>query len=72
MNDYPYVRAWCRMMASLPYYIEAQLQQARKDGAPATATYKSANGKWRTFNDIQSDSTRDRISSLVAQMRITK
>lgn len=39
-NEYPFVRGWGVMMGSYPYYITAQVEQAKTDKAPQTAIYK--------------------------------
>lgn len=39
-NEYPCIRMYGRLMGSYQYYITAQVEQARRDGAPQTATSK--------------------------------
>ena len=39
MIDYPYIRAWYRISGSFPYYIEQQVELARKDNAPHDAVF---------------------------------
>jgi len=34
-QDYPYLRAWCRMMGSKQYYTDMQIERAR-DGTDRT------------------------------------
>ena len=68
-RDYPYIRAWGQMMGSMSYYINDQVELARRDGAPQMATYKSSNGRWQTYNDIQSENTKRRIDAYISQMR---
>ena len=51
-NDYPYIRAWGRMLGSDSYYIDRQVAQARTDGAPPNAVYRNANGQWQTTDDV--------------------
>ena len=54
-KDYPYLRAWCKMMGSYDYYLQAQLEKARKDKAPEDAIYyrnfSQING-WVCFADV--------------------
>lgn len=54
---YPYIRKWGKMLSSMNYYIDDQIELARKDKAPANAIYKQDDGAWATTNDIESAST---------------
>jgi hypothetical protein len=55
-TDYPYIVLWGKMMGSGQYYIDAQVEQARADDAPANATFKRSEygerpGQWSTIDD---------------------
>jgi len=60
-DDYPYIRAWGRMMRSHTKYIEQQIEQARADDAPPNAAYQDRSGLWRTTDDITRLSVRDEL-----------
>lgn len=51
-DDYPWVRIYGRAMGSFPYYIDAQVEQARADKAPQNATRRNDDGTWSTTEDI--------------------
>jgi hypothetical protein len=63
-NDYPYLRAWCRLMGSYKYYIEDQLDLARSGRAPQTAIYMMANGTWQTIEKVTNPHTRQQFISI--------
>ncbi|XVV02468.1 hypothetical protein ACQPW3_34690 [Actinosynnema sp. CA-248983] len=56
--DYPFVRAWGRLMGSYDYYIRDKVQLAREDHAPANAVYRREDGTWTTTDDITLATTR--------------
>jgi hypothetical protein len=61
-GDYPYIRAWGEMLGSSDAYITEQVEQARRDKAPANATYRDRNaGRWSTTDDISSQGTRAQL-----------
>jgi hypothetical protein len=67
-TDYPYIRAWGRMMGSYRYYVEGQLQLARQEKAPQNATYRGEEG-WHTWDDFKGSAvTRLQIEDLVKEM----
>lgn len=70
--DYIYIRAWGEMQGSFQYYIDAQVAQAREDGAPQTATYKGNDGTWHTFESIQREDTKREIQAIVERMTARK
>lgn len=41
------------MLGSMRYYIDDQVNQARKDKAPQDAIYKRDNGTWARLRDIK-------------------
>lgn len=70
--DYKYIRAWERMMASFPHYLEMQLEKARTEGAPETSIYRRDDGTWATFEDIKSENTKKQVARLVADLEKSK
>jgi hypothetical protein len=60
-NDYPYIRAWGRMIGSYNSYIQLQVEQARQDGAPDDAIHKKDDGSWSTTDEITSSTTRRQL-----------
>jgi hypothetical protein len=64
--DYPYIRAWGRMIGSKDYYITMQIEQARQDAAPNDATYKSSDGHWHTIADVTREDTRALLNDIVS------
>lgn len=52
-RTYPYIRAWGTYLGSFPYYINDQIALATKDGAPERSIYKSHEGQWVTFDEIE-------------------
>jgi hypothetical protein len=63
--DYPYLRAWDRMMGSSGWWCEENLSRARKEKAPQDAIYKSHVGKWHTYENIQRPDIKNFIRKLV-------
>src|ERR1700748_718748 len=51
--DYPFVRAWSKMMGSYAPYIQRQVEEAREENALPDAVFKGNDGRWHTLNDIQ-------------------
>lgn len=51
--DYLAIRLWGQKLGSYGYYIEDQVNQARKDNAPQDAIYKRDNGTWARLSDIK-------------------
>lgn len=60
-NDYPYIRAWGKLMGSYRYFIEDEIDRARSEGAPLNATSRGHDGTWSTTDDIVSDDTRKQM-----------
>lgn len=60
--DYPYIRAWGRMMGSSHYYIQQEVEKARQMQAPQDAIYER-DGVWAVVDDIRSDETRRAIGA---------
>jgi hypothetical protein len=59
--DYVMIRAWGKIMGSLPYYIRDQVAIAHEDKAPGNAIYKNDDGVWMTVSDITSKLTRHQV-----------
>lgn len=58
-NDYQTIKLWGARSGSMKYYIDAQVERARRDNAPANATYYSdITDKWSTVDDIMNIHTR--------------
>ena len=55
--DYKYIRAWGHMMGSKDYYIQDQIEQARKDKAPQDAIYWDGL-RWHVLADVMRQDTR--------------
>lgn len=70
-RDYPYIRAWGKMMRSRGYYIAGQVDKARRERAPETATYyDDYKRRWNTFDQIPGNSeTRRTIENIIAGMK---
>lgn len=62
VRDYPWIRAWDRMMGSFSYWTDMQLIRARADNAPQDAVYYNQDvGLWVTLEEIESEETRTRL-----------
>ena len=59
-NDYPFIRAWGRIMGSHRDYIDHQVELAREDQAPPDAIYRRDDGTWATTDEILRSDTRCR------------
>jgi hypothetical protein len=68
MSDYPYIRAWGRMLHSHEYYIKNQIEQARADNAKLDSIYKNNAGSWQTIRDVKNEQTRRIVEGLVSSM----
>lgn len=66
-TDYPYIRAWDRLMHSNAGWTEVQLQRARQENAPPTAIYRTIEGVWSTFEQIESAHTKTLIERFVSE-----
>lgn len=66
--DYVYIRAWGQTLGSFPYYIEGEVEKARKESAPETAIYRRSDGTWVTFEDIERQNTKQRILEIIGDM----
>lgn len=67
-SKYPYIRAWGQLMGSTQEYVNGQIEQAQKDGAPSDAIYKTLS-KWSTFAEVTNIDTRHRIETLLDAWR---
>jgi hypothetical protein len=66
--EYPFIQAWGARMGSFKYYIDGQVEEAKKDKAPATAIYKSHDtGKWRTIDDVSNPEAKEFCLAWVAK-----
>jgi hypothetical protein len=64
-KNYPYIRAWGKMLRSHANYIERQVGLASSVDAPKTSIFKKQDGTWATFDDIKADTTKLIIKDLV-------
>lgn len=64
--DYPYIRAWGRMMGSHSYYVDDQVEKARRNKAPQNAVYYNINS-WQTFDKVTNPHTIAVITRLVRE-----
>lgn len=67
-TDYPYIRAWGKFMGSHQYYINDEIARAKNDEAPQDAIYKR-DGRWITFRQITSTTTREVIEQMIEHYR---
>lgn len=66
--DYPYIRAWNRLMNATSDVIENEVAAARKEKAPPTSVYKRKDGVWEIFEGIVRGETKQQLTELVAKM----
>ena len=69
--DYKYLRAWCSMMGSREYYLQEQLEKARRDKAPQDVVY-SINScwepkGWRRFSEVSSWQTKMVVENIMKE-----
>ena len=57
-TDYPYIRAWGRLVGTATQYIHDRVVQARDERAPANAVYRNLDGQWLTTDDVLLPETR--------------
>lgn len=68
--DYPYIKAWGRLLHSAPYYIEDQIRRARETHAPRTAIYWHEDEGWHIYENIKSIETKLIIDNFIKDMGI--
>lgn len=61
---YPYIRAWGKIMQSVPSYIDRQVELAKHEKAPEQAIYRVSQGLWQTVPDMLSEETRLQVIEL--------
>jgi hypothetical protein len=67
-QDYPYIRAWGRMMNSTEADVEAQIRRAKKNLAPNDALFYSETlRQWQRFSDMPSGPNRWTIGELAKE-----
>lgn len=55
-DEYPYIRAWGKMMGSFTQFIDDRVEMARAEHAPQTAIFKDVRTlKWHIAEDVQGD-----------------
>jgi hypothetical protein len=57
-DDYPYIRAWGRVIGWPESRIRDQVELAQSEDAPAEAVYRNEDGTWTTTDDITAPHTR--------------
>ena len=57
-TDYPYIRAWGRLIGAATEYIDHRVGQARQENAPTDAVYRNLDGQWLTTDDVLLPETR--------------
>ena len=66
--DFIYIRAWGKVMGSMPFYIRDQLAVAHEDKAPGNAIYKNEEGLWMTMDDVKDHMTRIQVEKIAEQI----
>ena len=66
-QNYPYIRAWARLMGSHAFYVSAQVERANREGAPADAIYRATDG-WRTIRDVKDPVTLANVERMKADL----
>lgn len=66
--DYPYIRAWNKLMNATSDVIENEVAAARKEKASPTSVYKRKDGVWEIFEGIVRGETKQQLAELVAKM----
>lgn len=66
--DYPYIRAWNKLMNATSDVIENEVAAARKEKAPPTSVYKRKDGVWEIFEGIVRGETKQQLAELVIKM----
>jgi hypothetical protein len=68
-KTYPFIRTYCKMMGSYPYYIHQELQGAQETNAPADAYASKGSGRpkgpddWHRVSEMDQHG-RERIERL--------
>ena len=65
MEKYIYIRAWGILLGSFEYYIRQEQAKAFQENAPENAIYKDSEGVWHTFDTIQREDTKQRLTKIV-------
>jgi hypothetical protein len=64
MIDYPYIRAYGKILGSRRVFVDAEVEWARQEHAPQTAVCKK-EGAWITFDQVQRPDTRLQLAEIV-------
>jgi hypothetical protein len=67
-SDYPYIKAWGRLLGTYKQHVDAEIERAQMLDAPHDAMYQRANGSWGTFRSIQNADTKELIQTFVDRM----
>lgn len=66
--EYPYIRAWGKMLGSFQSYIDDQVTRAKRVNAPQNAVYIRMNNTWATIDDVAAGDTKDILERYVEEM----
>ncbi len=66
-QPYPYLRAWGRMMGSLPHYIQRQIEKAEQLEAPQTTIY-FVDDIPSLYEGIKRADTKELIDNIIADL----
>lgn len=67
--EYAYIYAWGKMLNSLPGFIDAEIEKAKRDHAPQTAIFQRQDGSWATFEGIENETSRSTVAAIVRKMQ---
>lgn len=59
--DYPYIRAWGKILGWTDQYTEAVVELARQTRAPNDAFANTYKGGWHRLDEMTQESTRKQI-----------
>lgn len=52
-TTHPAIIIWGHFLGSFKYYIDGQIEQAQRDGAPRDAIYRRQDGTWATMAGVK-------------------
>ena len=74
-QDYLYIKAWGILLRSYKYYIDEEVDRAKKDGAPENAIYRAKEGdctrsNWITLDEIVDHSTKEAVKHIAEVIKL--
>ena len=66
MTDYKWIRFWGQYMGSQSFYVDAQVERAKKERAPANAIYRDTDG-WKTTAQIENQSAINALEKMAGE-----